>query len=170
MKLDFSVLNPESNILDFDCGIEELNAFLKDYAMIYQNRRFGATLVFFDKKDPQSTVIGFYTLAPAQIDRKLLPDKLISGPRPNPIPAFRLCRLAVDRRYQGKRIGEAILIHCFKKCIEESKQVGGSVVIVDAKNEQSRAFYERFGFTSLLSDPFCLVMSMKNIELNFLDS
>ena len=50
MKLDFSVLNPESNILDFDCGIEELNAFLKDYAMIYQNRRFGATLVFFDKK------------------------------------------------------------------------------------------------------------------------
>src|SRR5688572_9978936 len=138
MKLDCSLLDESSSIHDFDCGENALNYYLKDLAILFQKRRFGITMVFFEKNDKAKKVAGFYTLSPASVQHDLLPIKLIKGPKPNPIPGFRICRLAVDKLHQGKGIGHSIFIHALKKCLDQASQIGGSIIIIDAKHQKAK--------------------------------
>jgi GNAT superfamily N-acetyltransferase len=167
MQLEFSLLNEGSNLNAFDCGEEELNTFLKDLALLFQRRCFGVTVTFFEKEDPIKRVLGFYTLCPASIQKDLLPEKFLTGPKPNPIPAFRICRLAVDKGFQGQGIGQMIFIHALKKCLDQANQIGGSVVVIDAKHDKAKSFYERFGFISLPNHPLILVQTIKYVKLHF---
>lgn len=161
MQLGFSTVHDELNTHDFDCGDVELNFYLKELSIIYQKRHFGATVVFFEKNDIQKKVIGYYTICPASIHRELLPSKMLTGPRPNPIPAFRLCRLAVDLKFQGQGLGKIIFVHSLKKCIDYANQIGGNIVIIDAKNEKAQKFYEHFGFKSIPENPLVLTQTIK---------
>ena len=165
--LEFGLLNEESCISEFDCGEIELNSFLKDLALLFQRRCFGVTVIFFEKEDPSKRVIGFYTLCPACIQQDSLPKKFLTGPKPNPIPAFRICRLAVEKRFQNKGIGQIIFIHALKKCLEQANQIRGSVILIDAKHAKTKSFYERFGFISIPSQPLILVQTIKYVKLHF---
>lgn len=60
--LRFTLLDETSSIDAFDCGVEELNLFLKNLALLFQQRRFGVTIICSDRHD---TVVGYYTLCPA---------------------------------------------------------------------------------------------------------
>lgn len=51
----------------------------------------------------------------------------------------------------------------------QSQQIGGSLVIIDAKNEQAKQFYERFGFKSLPNQLQILIQTVKYIERHFAD-
>lgn len=164
MQLDFSILDQHSNIHEFDCGESELNDFLKSFALLFQNRRFGVTMVFFCREDDSKKVVAYYTLCPTSIQRADLPEKFLTGPRPNPIPGFRLCRLAVDKSQQGKKIGSLIFVHALKKCSDQANLIGGCAVLIDAKNEKAKAFYEHYGFISLPHNPLVLIQSMKYID------
>lgn len=157
-------LSVASNIADFDCGSEDLNHFLRHFSFIYQNRRFGVTVVCHEAGDPSQRTIAYYTIAPAQIFRNELPDKLFSGPRPNPIPAFRLCRLAVDKAFQGKGIGEIALFNALKKCSDGAEVFGGALILVDAKNKTAKDFYMKYGFQPISTAPQSLVISIKSIK------
>ncbi len=66
---------------------------------------------------------------------------MITGPKLNPIPGFRICRLAVDKKYQGKGYGKIIFVHALQKCLDQAKQIGGSIIIIDAKHEQANNFF-----------------------------
>lgn len=167
MQLEFGLLEEESFRQEFDCGEIELNSYLRDSALLFQRRRFGVTITFFEKGDPNKKVIGFYTLCPASIQQNSLPEKFLTGPKPNPIPAFRICRLAVDKLSQGKGVGQIIFIHALKKCLDQANQIGGSVIIIDAKHEKAKAFYEKFGFTSLPNNPLILIQTIKYVEHHF---
>jgi GNAT superfamily N-acetyltransferase len=167
MELEFGLLTEESCVSEFHCGEIELNSYLKDLALLFQRRRFGVTMTFFDNKDPQKKVIGFYTLCPACVQQNSLPKKFLTGPKPNPIPAFRICRLAVDKSFQGKGIGQVIFVHALKKCLDQASQIGGSLIIIDAKHEKAKAFYERFGFISTPSQPLILIQTIKYVQLHF---
>ncbi len=167
MQLEFALLNEGSCIQGFDCGEAELNSYLTDLALLFQRRRFGVTVTFFEKSDPDKKVIGFYTLCPACIQQDSLPEKLLTGPKPNPIPAFRICRLAVDKCFQGKGIGQIIFVHALKKCLDQASQIGGSVIVIDAKDEKAKTFYERFGFISIPNNPLILIQTIKYVQLHF---
>ncbi len=167
MQLEFALLDEESNIQSFDCGEDQLNYYLTDLALLFQRRRFGVTIIMFDKNDSKKKVMGFYTLCPASVQLDSLPEKFLKGPKPNPIPAFRICRLAIDKHFQGKGLGQLIFIHALQKCLDQSSQIGGSIIIIDAKHEKAKSFYERFGFISLLNNPLILVQTIKYIQLHF---
>lgn len=169
MQLEFALLDEGTHTQSFDCGEEQLNSFLKNLALLFQKRRFGVTVAMFDKNDSIRKVIGFYTLCPASIQQESLPENFLKGPKPNPIPAFRLCRLAIDQPYQGKGLGEVIFIHALQKCLDQSSQMGGSMIIIDAKNEKAKSFYMRFGFISLPNKPLILIQTLKYIQNHFID-
>lgn len=169
MQLDFELLNENSCIQTFDCGEIQLNSYLRDLALLFQNRHFGVTVTFFEKNDQDKKIIGFYTLCPACIQLDLLPKKILTGPKPNPIPAFRICRLAVDKCFQGKGIGQIIFIHALKKCVDQANQIGGSVIVLDAKHDKVKTFYERFGFISIPNNPLILVQTIKYVQLHLND-
>lgn len=165
--MEFALLHEKSFIDEFDCGVTQLNTYLKELALLFQRRRFGVTITFFNKEDPDKRVIGFYTLCPACIQQDSLSEKFLTGPKPNPIPGFRICRLAVDKPSQGKGIGQIIFIHALKKCLDQANQIGGGVVVVDAKDEKAKAFYQRFGFVSIPNQPLILIQSLKYVQLHF---
>lgn len=164
MQLHFTLLDKSSRIDDFDCEEEELNLYLKNLALLFQNRHFGVTVVC---SEPDGKIVGFYTLCPASIQREQLPEKILTGPRPNPIPAFRLCRLAVDKQHKGKGYGKILFVHALKKCLDQSKQIGWSIIIIDAKHDPAKAFYEHFGFVSLPENSLILIQTIKYIERHF---
>ena len=75
-----------------------------------------------------------------------------------------LARLAVDRRFQGRGLGHELLRDAMVRSISVSDQVGVRGVLVHAKNDAARRFYERFDFEPLPGDEFHLVMLMKDLD------
>jgi GNAT superfamily N-acetyltransferase len=61
------------------------------------------------------------------------------------VPAILLGRLAVDRSRRGKGYGELLLMDALKRCLG-AKDIGWMALIVDAKDEEAVAFYERYHF------------------------
>lgn len=127
----------------FDCGVYELNFYLKKYALKNDNIGIGKTFV---AMDASKNAIGYCTLASAEIKSEQFS---LSYKLPQyPIPATRIARLAVHKDFQGKGIGKWLLGETFKKIIEMSKVVASYCVIVDVK-DTSKAFYEHCGFMQL---------------------
>lgn len=58
-------------------------------------------------------------------------------------------RLAVHVDYQGKKLGQILLIDALKRIIEISALVGNHAIIVDPINESAEKFYFKFGFIQL---------------------
>jgi hypothetical protein len=81
--MEFELLHEKSCISEFDCGVTELNSYLSDLALLFQRQRFGITITFFENEE-NKRVIGFYTLCPACVQQDSLPQKFLTGPKPNP--------------------------------------------------------------------------------------
>lgn len=94
----------------------------------------------------ESKVIGYFTLATTSIPRAGLPEDMLRGtPKYRGLPAFLLGRLAVDKRYQRKQLGEHLLSKCFEHCLFAAKWTGARYVIADVENS-AISWYERYGF------------------------
>ena len=144
----------------FDCGEAALNVFLRQHAGQQQRKGFGKTYVAL--ADNGNEVIGFVTLSAGQVAAVDLPEasKL---PR-HPAPVLRIARLAVDRRAQGRGIGQDLLAFALRIAIEFSAQVGLYAVVVDAKHDQAAAFYRQLGFIALRDSPLCLFLPLRTLQ------
>lgn len=162
-QLENSILDEACNVDGFDCGQAQLNIFLTRFALLYQKRRFGITTVFFDNS-PMKKILGYYTLCPTSIHISELPINFFLGPKPNPIPGFRLCRLAVDKHYQGNGFGKLIFFHALKKCLDQANHIGGSFVVIDTKDDKVTTFYTNHGFIPLPLKPLSVVRTLKSIN------
>jgi hypothetical protein len=77
-----------------------------------------------------------------------LPREIASKlPKYPEVPAILLGRLALSEGFRGQKLVEFLLLDA------ESKQVASPAVIVDAKDESARHFYEHFDFLALPSTP-----------------
>jgi GNAT superfamily N-acetyltransferase len=129
----------------FDCGAEPLNAYLRTQASQHQRDGIATTHVLFEDTAP-SHILGYYTLAAAQMSLDdLQPADRHRLPR-YPLPAARLARLAVDQREQGHGLGASLLQDAVKRCLQLRGDMGVRVLLVDAKNDRAAAFYRLHGF------------------------
>ncbi|CAN5458010.1 GNAT family N-acetyltransferase [soil metagenome] len=145
---------------DFDCGEPELNEFLQRQAGQLGRKGFGKTYVALGADG--LAVIGFVTLSAGQVETQRLPPKL-KLPR-YPVPMLRLGRLGVDRRAQGQGAGRQLLSFALQLALEFSRSVGLYAVVVDAKHDKARAYYQTMGFASTLDDPLCLYLPVSVLE------
>lgn len=135
-------IQPKSKLKDFDCGTEVLNDFLTRYSLKNDTLGIGKTFVALDERED---VVGYFTLATAQVVFEDIPDTYRSKLPKYPIPALRIARLAVSENQQGKGIGKWMLTQAFIKIIHVAEITGLYFIIVDAK-ETSKSFYEHYGF------------------------
>lgn len=92
-------------------------------------------------------VIGYFTLSSYYLLPESLPDALKRKlPRYDAFLAILLGRLAVDRRYQGKGLGGSLLLQALRECYYASRRIAAMAVVVDAKDDVARSFYEHFAF------------------------
>jgi hypothetical protein len=47
-----------------------------------------------------------------------------------------------------------------ERCLEAKKQVGAYALIVNAKGEAAKSFYQHYGFTSCRDDPMTLYLPL----------
>jgi ribosomal protein S18 acetylase RimI-like enzyme len=131
---------------DFDCGNPALTDYFQLRASQDVRRRIAFCYVAVDLATDR--VAGFYTLAACGIMLSDLPATTAKRlPRYPSIPAVRIGRLAVDRRFQGNRLGGALLYDGLSRTAKSG--VAAFAVIVDAKDEQAVGFYEHHGFRRL---------------------
>jgi len=147
----FVELNRSHNRDNFDCGVEELNYFLKNLAR--QNLKKGLSRTFVAIKDgiPEE-ILGFYTLSLFELTAEKLPKKIAKKYKGN-IPAIKLGRLATAMGKQKQGLGKSMLINAIMRVISISEHVGVIGFFVDAKNEGAKTYYQRFGFISLPDHP-----------------
>lgn len=92
-------------------------------ARAYVLRRTGAD-------DP--AVLGFYTLSMASVPSADVAEAVGSKLPRYPMPVALIGRLAVDRRAQGRRFGETLLVDAFHRVVDAASLVGCIGIIVDA--------------------------------------
>ena len=143
---------------EFDCGIESLNLFLKNYAR--QNDEKGLSRTFVAIRPGENTVHGYYSLSAASVSFEQVPEKL---PR-YPIPTAHIGRLAVDRSRQGSGLGEFLLIDALRRTVLLADTLGIFAVELYAINESAKSFYLRYGFTELADDPYHVYLSIRKIR------
>ena len=110
-------------------------------------------------------MIGYYTLSALSIELMSLPDRLSRRLPRHPVPCALIGRLAVDQSCHGIGLGQLLLADAIKRIVTVSDSVAMHAVIVDARNEAARAFYERFGFTPLPNNPMRLFLPLGAVRL-----
>lgn len=168
MDTIFEPLDNSHNRNDFDCGVDELNQFFKKYAFQNQKKNINKTFVAVHKTIKNQTkkdILGFYTLTSGHIDVIQLPKKQ-KHPQ-HPVSIARLARLAVNLKSRGQGIGGHLLYDALQKIKSASDMVGIFAVVVDAKDEKAKAFYEHYGFIELQNPKLTLFLPMKTINKLF---
>ena len=128
-------------VSDFDCGQSSLNDWLKERAV--KNESTGASRTFVVCDD--NTAIGYYTLAVGAVTREEASGKVRRN-MPEPIPVMILGRLAVDRNWQGKKIGVGMLKDAILRTLIVAEQAGIRAMLVHALSEDAKRFYQQGGF------------------------
>lgn len=143
----------------FDCGDPSMNDFLQRYAR--QSHESGAAKTFLAIETADNkTILGFYSLAPGALAYPETPETLRRGLARHEVPGFRLVRLATDRRWQGQGLGGQLLAAAARRCLRAATEVGGVVLIIDAKTDRAARWYVGYGAMPLSSRPMTLVMSL----------
>jgi GNAT superfamily N-acetyltransferase len=147
----------------FDCSEETLNEFLRRYARKSHELGGAKTFLAIDDADKKA-ILGFYSLSPASIEYARTPEIIRRKLARHDVPGFRLAHLAVDRRVQGQGIGGQLLLAAGRRCLLASAEVGGVVLVIDAKNEKMAGWYARYGAVPLLDTPLALLLPLATIE------
>jgi len=100
------------------------------------------------------------------IDLGELPELIVRKlPRYPLVPATLLGRLAVDRRRQGKGYGRFLLADALYRAA--GSEIASFAVIVDAKDDSARRFYERESFLPFPDQPMELFRPMADLKQLF---
>lgn len=143
----------------FSCGVPELNDYLQRFAA-QQVARGVSTVHVLVETDQPSLILGFYTLSAAQVDVLQLSETDRKKLPRYPVPCFRMGRLACRADRQGKGLGKLLMGCAVDRCLQARKQVAAFALLVDAKNEKAKAFYEHYGFSSCIDSPMTLYLPL----------
>ena len=120
--------------------------------------------IFVAVGDEPQKISGYYSLSAISFEKEELPPPLAKRLPHYPVPAALIGRLAVSLSHQGRRLGEMLLIDAVHRILRASEALAVYAVVVDAKNDQAQAFYERYGFRPFASFPRRLFLPLETFK------
>jgi len=154
-----SPITAEIGLADFDSGELSLNEWLKKRAL--KNHLVGASRCFVLCNG--NTAIGYYSLSAGAISHEAAP-KAMRRKMPDPLPVLLLGRLAVDRRYHNKGIGQALLRDAMIRAVNVSGNAGVFAILVHSLNDQAKQFYLSRGFVESPLQSMTLMMTIETVR------
>lgn len=145
----------------FDSGVPSLDEWLRRRARANQVGGGSRTFVVCAGDDP--TVIAYYALAAGGVAQRGVPGRFKRN-MPDPIPVAVLGRLAVDRTFQGRGLGRALVRDAVLRVDQAAEQIGVRGILVEAMSDEARTFYAALGFTSLAEHPHTLVATLVDLR------
>ena len=97
-------------------------------------------------RDAPQRVVGYYAISTAMEQRISLPNAKMRRSMPDQVPLLLISRLAVDRQYQGKRLGADLLFDGVRRCLEVSEIAGIRAIVTHAIDDDAVRFYQHQGF------------------------
>ncbi len=143
----------------FDCGAEPLNIYLRRFAL--GNQSAGAAQTYVATLGER--VVGYYSLSTASVEYAEAPERLRKGLARHAVPVVLIARLAIDHTWQGKGLGAALLLDALRRVLGAADIVGVRAVMVHAKDEAARRFYEHFDFDPSPIEPLHMFLMVKEI-------
>lgn len=158
--LSIEKLNRTHNVEAFDCGQEALNRYFARFAL--QSQQAGASQSYVALYEQE--VVGFYTLVVGQVEYDMAPDRIRKGLARHPVPILLLARLATALTWQGKGVGAGLLKDAMLRTLAAADIAGIRALVVHAKDDGARAFYEHFDFVASPTDPYHLFVLLKDVR------
>jgi len=144
----------------FDCGQEALNRTIARFALSSQSAGSAQTYVAVADK----RVVGYYSLAVGAVAHAEAPPRIVKGLARHPVPVMLLARLAVDNAAKGQGLGAALLHDALARTLQAADIAGIRAVIVHAKDDAARRFYEHFDFDPSPTDAYHLYLLIKDLR------
>ncbi|WP_427156796.1 GNAT family N-acetyltransferase [Aliinostoc sp. HNIBRCY26] len=148
----------------FCCGVEELDCYLKQQAGQDARKRVAASFVLVEKSS--GSIAGYYTLSATSIKLGELPTEISKKlPKYPIVPATLLGRLAVNQKHRQKGLGEMLLMDALYRSL--NSEIATTAVIVEAKDDDARSFYEHYNFMSFPTFSHRMFLMMETIAKMF---
>jgi len=152
-------LDAAHDLSRFDSGVAALDDWLKRRALANEPSGASRTYVV----SVEGRVIGYYALATGAVTLQAATGRTRRN-MPDPIPVMVLGRLAIDRAYQSRGLGRALLRDAILRTLQAAAIGGIRAIVVHAISEDAKRFYERYGFASSRLDPMTLMITVADAE------
>lgn len=153
-------LDPRHILDGFNCGTEPLNTYLRRFALASQSAGAAQTYV----AAINEAAVGCYSLSTGSVQYDGAPQRTRKGLARHPIPIVLLARLAVDKAWQGKGLGAALLLDLLRRVVAAADIVGIRAIVAHAKDDDARQFYEHFNFDPSPIEPLQMFLLLKEIK------
>jgi GNAT superfamily N-acetyltransferase len=147
------------DLADFDSGEASLDEWLRKRAL--KNHAAGASRCFV--LCAGASVIGYYSLSAGAISHEAAP-KAMRRNMPDPLPVLLLGRLAVDRRYHNRGLGQALLRDAMMRAVNVSGEAGVFAILVHALSDEAKRFYLSRGFVESPLQSMTLLMTLETVR------
>lgn len=144
----------------FDCGKEPLNRFLTRHAL--QSQQAGGSMTYLAIENDR--IVGYFTLVVGDVEHAETPERVARGLSKHPVPIMLLARLAVASDRQGQGLGAGLLKEAMLRTLHAADIAGIRALVVHAKDDGARSFYERFDFVGSPTDPLHLFVLLKDVR------
>lgn len=150
-------LNSSHDVQSFNSGNRQLDDWLKRRALKNEVGGASRTYVVSDGE----IVIAYYCLANGAVVQASATGRVRRN-MPDPIPVMVIGRLAVDRHWQGKGIGLALLRDAILRTLQAAEIAGIRAILVHAISDDAKRFYETCGFTASPVDSMTLMVKVSD--------
>src|SRR5690606_24617067 len=132
-----TLLADDHDLSGFESGVASLDDWLRRRARANQVSGASRTYVVCEGQ----RVIGFYCLSSGALTVIDAPGGIRRN-MPDPIPMAAMGRLAIDRSWQGKGLGVALLRDAVLRTAQAADIMGIRGLMVHAISDAAKAFYE----------------------------
>lgn len=139
-------LNTGHDFSEFDSGVPALDEWLKRRALANEDGGASRTYVLC----AAGRVIAYYALAMGDV--ALQTAVMVLG------------RLAVDKAYQGRGLGRALLRDAVLRTLQAAALGGIRAILVHAISDEAKRFYASCGFAPSPLDPMMLMITVADAE------
>lgn len=146
---------------EFSCKHPSLENYIVKYVTQDVKRKLAACYVVTNESNE---VIGYYTLSTDSIESDVVSEAIKKKMPPGykNLPATLLGRLAVTNDFQGKGIGQLLLVDALQRSYANSLIIASMAVIVDPIDLNAESFYLKYGFIKL-PDSGKMFIAMKTL-------
>lgn len=148
-SLEIQPIIEQHDTTDFDCYSEheednDLNNFIKNDALRQKNEGWNTTYVATEIGSKK--IIGFFAISQDSISIDSKTRKKLGKPYCD-IPAIKIGRFAVDKRYQRKGIGQIIMKYAIGLIVEKvCPLIGGIYITLDSYRHRADWYKKHFNF------------------------
>lgn len=149
----------------FSCQREaDLETFLNNKAITYENTDFGKTYLIVDMdllKEGVFSIIAYFAIAQKSVDLSVLSNKRkrkVLGDYPgrdglNSVPAYLIGQIGRNDAYTSADLtGEQLLKECYHAISMAARIVGGKLLVLECRECMFSNFYEKQGFKKLYDE------------------